>query len=328
MRRAVALALALTVVLVATGCTPQTVGVPADGRQLHARFPTVQNLVVGHAVQVADVQVGTVTGIELDGHEAVVTLTVDDTVPVPEGTRAAIRQTSLLGEDFVALALPDGDPAAMPAVVDGGELPTGAGPPDLETVVEQSLRLLAAVTTDDVDTLVDTSVEILDGREEEIRRLLRDLAAVTDQYADRRDDLAAVIDGLAETGEGLAGSSGEIATLIDDTDRATAVLARQRERMVAALTGLSRLADAARGSVLGATRDELEASLAELGPVVSELAGDTERVDQLITRVLEFVDRIRQVVRNDEIELYGLMTPGDGPVSGVDALRELLEPPS
>lgn len=328
MRRAVVLVLALVLAVVAAGCTPQTVRAPADGRQLRARFATVQNLVVGHAVQVADVEVGAVTAIELDGHEAVVTLAVDDSVHVPEGTRAVIRQTSLLGEDFVSLVLPDGDTTAMPAVADGDELPTGGGPPDLETVVEQSLRLLAAVTTDDVDTLVDTSVDILEGREQEIRDLLRDLAEVTDQYADRRDDLAAVIDGLAETGEGLAGGSDEIATLIDDTDRATAVLARQRERMVDALTGLSRLADAAQGSVLGATRDDLEAALDELGPVVSELAGDTERVDQLISRVLEFVDRIRQVVRNDEIELYGLMTPGDEPLSGVDALRDLLEPPS
>ena len=328
MRRAVPVALVLVLTVVATGCSPRTVGVPADARQLHARFATVQDLVVGHAVQVADVEVGTVTAIELDGHEAVVTLTVDDAVHVPEGTRATIRQTSLLGEDFVALALPDGDTAALPAVADGGELPTGGGPPDVETVVEQSLRLLAAVTTDDVDTLVDTSVEILDGREEEIRGLLRDLAEVTDQYADRREDLAAVIDGLAETGEGLAGGRDEIATLIEDTDRATAVLARQRARMVDALTSLSRLAEAARGSVLGATREDLEAAMDELGPVVSELAGDTQRVDQLISRVLAFVDRIRQVVRNDEIELYGLITPRDGPVSGADALRDLLEPPS
>lgn len=325
MRRFVPLVVLVALAVALAACSPQTVGAPADGRQLQARFDTVQNLVVGHDVRVADVKVGTVTGIELDGYEAVVSLQVERDVPVVRGTRAAIRQTSLLGEDFVALALPDGEVTDVPVLDDGSEVPTGPGPPDLEFVVERSLRLLAAVATDDVDTLVDTSVEVLDGREDRIRDLVREVADVTHQYADRRDQLGAVIDGLDEVGGQLAAGSDDVATLVDDVDRATTVLARQRERLVEGLTAVSRLAEAAEGSVLGDTRDELEAALDELAPVVSELAADTERVDVLITRVLEFVDRIREVVRDDEIELYGLMTSGDGPLQPPSVLQRLRE---
>ena len=241
---------------------------------------------------------------------------------------ASIGKTSLLGEHYVALTPPDGaDAATLPVLSSPAEVPTAAGPPELEEIVERSLRLVGAVATDDVDTVLRQTQEVLDGREEQLVGLVDDLARVTGHYAQRRDQLGAVIDGLARTGRGLADNAPATGELLDEVDDAVAVLARQRRRIVDGLAALRRLATAAEGSMLGDTRGEFEATLAELGPVVGELAADTDRVDALITQVLEFVDRIQDTVRDDEIELYGLMmviVPESS--SGDRAVLDLLEP--
>ena len=325
-RRAGGVAIAAVLALALAACSPRTIGVPADGQVVEARFDTVENLVVGHAVRLADVEVGRVTDVSLDGFRARVRMAVDADVRLVEGTVASIGKTSLLGEHYVALTAPAG-PADRRVLASPIELPTVPGPPELEEVVERSLTLVGAVATDDVDTILRRSQEVLDGREEELVGLVDDLARVTDHYARRRDQLGAVIDGLARTGDAFADNAPATGELVDEVDRAVAVLARQRNRVVDGLDSLRRLAAAAEGSMLGDTRDEFEATLAELGPVVGTLAADTDRVDELVTQVLDFVGRIQQTVRDDEIELYGLMTVIVPEASSGDrAVQDLLEP--
>ncbi len=327
-RRSGAVVALLVAVLALAACDPRTIGTPEDGQLVEARFATVQNLVVGHAVRLADVEVGRVTDLTLDGHRARVRMVLAPDVVLREGTVASIAKTSLLGEHYVALRPPPGvDPTELPALATPVELPTAPGPPELEEVVERSLALVGAIATDDVDTILERTQEVVDGREEQLVGLVDDLARVTDHYAERRDQLGAVIDGLARTGDGLADHAPAAGELVDEVDRAVAVLARQRERIVDGLASLRRLAAAAEGSMLGDTRDEFEATLAELGPVVGTLAADTDRVDRLITQVLDFVGRIQETVRDDEIELYGLMTMiVPEATSGDRALQELLGP--
>lgn len=307
-RVVVAIGTAVAVVLVLTACAPRTVGVPRDGQRFEAVFDTVQNLEVGHAVRVADVRVGMVTGITLDGYRARVRMTIAPDVRVLEDTVASIDTTSLLGEHYVALVPPEGADAASPRLTAPAELATTAGPPDLEQVVERSLALVQAVATDDADALLQAAEEVVGGREEQLVALVDELTVVTGHYADRREQLGSVIDGLAATGSDWAANTDAAGALLDDVDEATAVLARQRERIVEGLRSLRRLTDAAEGSMLDGTRAEFEATLAELGPVVATFAEDTERVDELITQVLEFVGRIQQTVRDDELELYGRFT--------------------
>lgn len=327
-RPATGTALLLVAVLALAACNPRLIGSPEQAQVVEARFDTVRNLVVGHAVRLADVEVGRVTDIALDGFEARVRMAVEPDVRLVEGTVASIGRTSLLGEHYVALTPPRGaDVADLPALATPAEVPTAAGPPELEDVVERSLALVGAIATDDVDTILQRTQEVVDGREDQIVALVDDLARVTDHYASRRDQLGRVIDGLARTGAGLADNAPAAGALVDDVDRAVAVLARQRDRIVDGLTSLRRLAAAAEGSMLGDTRAEFEATLAELGPVVATLAEDTDRVDELITQVLDFVARIQDTVRDDEIELYGLMTIIVPEASSGDrAVRDVLGP--
>ena len=101
-------AVGLTVALAAGGCSLRTAGSPKGDLGLTATFDDVHNLVVGHSVKLADVTIGTVTHVRLDGYRAEVTMSIEDGHPLPVGTTAVLAKTSLLGEQYIGIE-PGGD---------------------------------------------------------------------------------------------------------------------------------------------------------------------------------------------------------------------------
>ena len=75
-----------------------------------ADFADVLDLVPQAAVKVNDVTVGSVEKITLSGWNARVQMAIDRSVRLPANATAAIGQTSLLGEKFVALSAPADQP--------------------------------------------------------------------------------------------------------------------------------------------------------------------------------------------------------------------------
>ena len=77
---------------------------------VHALFPDVLDLVPQSTVKLNDVTIGKVTGVELENYQADVDMTLRKDVDLPDNIEAEIRQTSLLGEKFVSLQVPE-DPS-------------------------------------------------------------------------------------------------------------------------------------------------------------------------------------------------------------------------
>src|SRR5687768_14786731 len=95
------------VLFVLTGCEATT-----PSYTVTAEFADVLDLVPKAAVKVNDVTVGSVEEIRLSGFVAVVRMSLSQQVDLPDNATASIRQSSLLGEKFVALAAPAGQPRA------------------------------------------------------------------------------------------------------------------------------------------------------------------------------------------------------------------------
>lgn len=85
-------------------------GAAADGHAYHVtvEFRDVLDLVPQSAVKVNNVTVGAVEKVQLDGWHARVRLRVADSVKLPANAVAELRQTSMLGEKYVALSAPSG----------------------------------------------------------------------------------------------------------------------------------------------------------------------------------------------------------------------------
>ena len=118
----------------------------AKGYTLEVPLKEAGQLAEQSDVRISGVSVGKVTGIELgsgkDAGSAVATIELNNTyAPVPENTRAMLRQKTLLGETYVELTPGDRNDPNLP---DGGELPSAQVAPSVE--LDEILRTFNART--------------------------------------------------------------------------------------------------------------------------------------------------------------------------------------
>lgn len=88
---------------------------PSARYEVTARFSGIGDLKKNAPVKIAGVRVGDVVGVELDDYAALVHLSIDRGIELPEDTIASIKTSGLLGESYVGLSpgaseqnLPDG----------------------------------------------------------------------------------------------------------------------------------------------------------------------------------------------------------------------------
>ncbi|MGH9274570.1 MAG: MCE family protein [Acidimicrobiales bacterium] len=331
-------------VLGAAGCDPQTATSPTGDTNLLIEFPDAQDLVRGHTVQLANVRVGSVRAIDLirsessDDYAAQVEISIVNSVKIPLGTTAVLRRTSLLGEHFVDLVVPDGE--ATEFYEDGDRIEDAEVLDDFEDVALAASEVLGAVAGRDLTTIVDTAHTALAGRGKQLNALIADLGSVVGVIADQRTDLAATADGLAALGAALAPGSQRIGALIDDLAGTTTLLAEHRERIVTALEDLTGLATTMNDVVLEPHTERLTKLLADLDPVLQRVVDNRQLVDTLIVDLLRFTENLPAAIDDKGrlnafawLLLEGAMTATSAgpstsatPREATEAFMELLRP--
>jgi phospholipid/cholesterol/gamma-HCH transport system substrate-binding protein len=288
--------------LVAAGCSlPGQVDGPVT---LTATFSDVGDLVSGHSVQVADVRVGSVTGIELtEDYDAEVTMSVKDGLELPANSRAVLRTTSLLGEKFVEIRAPE-EGASDEVLTDGDVIEETDQAPELEFVAEEAVDVLAGVAANDLAAMIETGGIGFGGRAVELTRLIEDLATVSGALADQTGSILTIIDGLDRATATLAGGDQRIDTLLVNLSRTTEVLADNRELTLQTLRDLTRLAEAQNDIVFEPYRDDLERQIRQLDAVLALVAERRAEVGTLVDWLERFVRRVPQGIPEDFAQIY------------------------
>jgi len=310
MRRVFAL---LTVVSL-SGCTsggladvPLPGGAPR-GPSYHVvvEFADVLDLVPQSAVKVNDVTVGNVEDIWLAGWTASVRVRVSADVRLPDNATAAVRQTSLLGEKFVALAAPVGEPAR-------GELSNGDVIPLTRTrrtaEVEEVLAALGMVLSGgglgQLQTINRELGTALRGREDEAREALRQLDTFIAGLDAQKADIVRAIDALDRLSARLAAQRETVGAAVDALAPGLRTLAEQRGQLTAALDALGRLGTVGT-RVIAASRDDTEASIAALRPILDQLARAGDDLPKAMDFLLSFPfpPNITGAIVNDRVRLH------------------------
>lgn len=154
---------------------------------IRAQMPDVQNLQRNSRVRVNDVTVGNVTDIELQGWNALVTMTIDGDVDLPANATATLGQTSLLGSVHVELAPPAGI-APQGKLTNGSLIPlssAGAYPSTERTLAAVSL-LLNGGGLGQIQDITKTLSTAFSGREQDLRNLLNQLDTFVGYLNDQR----------------------------------------------------------------------------------------------------------------------------------------------
>ncbi len=291
---------------IAAGCSlPGQVEGPVE---LTATFGDVGDLVAGHSVQVADVRVGSITGIELtDDYQAEVTMRIKDDLRLPKDSAAILRTTSLLGEKFVELRPPEeGAPAPRgEELVDGDVITDTDQAPELEFVAQEAVEVLAGVVANDLAALVETGGIGFGGRAVELASLIDSLATVTGSLAAGTEDLVAIIDGLDRATTTLAEGDDRVDALLVNLARTTEVLADNRELTLQTLRDLTRLAGAQNNLVFEPYREDVERQIRQLDAVLALVAERRAEVGVLVDWLARFTERVPQGVPGDFALIYG-----------------------
>jgi len=237
----------LVAFMVAAGVTVGSLW-PEAGTSYAAIVEDASGFVPRNDVRLNDIIVGKVTAIDLEGLQARIDFEVDDDVELPAGTRVELRQTSLLGEYFVAL-VPEGDGRLAPGSVIPIERTRRAA--ELETIVSQAGTLSAQVNIDNVNRILTT--------------LDTGLAAGPDAVGD-------LFESMAGTATSLASLRGDINATVDSIDGLAARLAPETGTF---RTAISRFADGA--EALASSDDGLDELLTELNRATGTLASLLER---------------------------------------------------
>ena len=292
-RTGVAVAL-LAVALVASGCgwrglnsvaLPGVEGVGPGSYTIQAQMPDVDNVEQNSRVRVGDVNVGTVTGIERQGWNALVTMALDGDVVLPANATAKVGQTSLLGSQHIELA-PPADAPAEGRLKEGSLIPlasAGAFPTTEQALSAVALLLNGGGLGNVQDVTAALSIAFT-GREQDLRSLIEQLDIAVGHLDDQKDD-------IIDTAQSLDNLVGQIADQKPVVDRALetipdalAVLRDQRDSLSEALVQLGRFSAVAADSV-NQTKEALVQELRDLGPVLQSLAD----AGPALTRSLSFL---------------------------------------
>ncbi len=278
-----------------------------------AHFVDVLDLVPQAAVKVNDVAVGRVESVDLggpDGWTALVVLAVNGDVALPADALASVRQSSLLGEKFVELAVP---PRSA-----GGRLGDGAVIPvdrtNRHTEVEEVFGALSLLLNGGgIGQLQTISRELsaaMTGNEERLRSFLHGVDELVTNLDAHRGDITAALDGLNHLATTLAARSQQVSDVLTGLTPGLRVLAEQRTALVDMLRALDQLSSIAVDTVRR-SRDDLVADLTALAPILHRLA----EAGQALPRALEilptfpFTDAVLDAVRGDYLNVFAEVAP-------------------
>ncbi len=278
-----------------------------------AQFTNALNLVPQSAVKVNDVSVGRVVKIFLPpgGWKAEVTMEINGSVKLPANAIAELTQSSLLGEEYVALAPPPG--AVAGSLQHSGRLHNGALIPVYRTTsdvtVEEVLGALSLLLNgggiSQIHTITTELNAALDGHVAQVHQLLHRLAELTANLSSHRGDIVTALAGINRLAATLARRNGQITFVLGNLRPGLRVLAEQRSQLVALLDALHQLSDQAVKTIDASKRDVV-ADLRLLKPTLEQLAaaGNTLPLALQVLLTFPFTDQVLGDIKGDYLNAY------------------------
>ncbi|WP_051342254.1 MCE family protein [Pseudonocardia spinosispora] len=273
--------------------------------RIHMR--DVTNLVPNSPVRVADVNVGHVASVELDGWAALVTVKLNPNVVLPENAVAKTGQTSLLGAKHLELG-PPVDAVPVGRLHDGSVIGAASSGnyPETEDVIAAVAALLNGGGLEQVRTITVELNRALGGRETDVRAALRNLANFTQGLDKQKADIVAAIEGLNRLSAQVDAQRPVLENALDAIPPALDVLNDQREQLTHTLDTLSRFGDTA-NRVIDRSKGDLVGNLADLEPSLRELANSGDSLAKslrLIPTVIFPTQTVKRIFKGDYLNLF------------------------
>ena len=216
----------LTALVTLCGCSfdPSDHALPGSGvrgptYRLNLEFESLLSLPAGADVRSEGISVGTLRAIDLEPHSAVARIDIRESVVVPAGTRAELRQNTVLGDIYIAL-LPPKDGSGAP-LQDGDTIPlrdTDPGP-QIEDMLE---RIAMFVNGGSLTRLQDSLARLNDVLPEDTEETRELSAVVSDDLSDAAanlDQIDRIVVATEDLSQRLDAARDDVGFLFSDTAR-------------------------------------------------------------------------------------------------------------
>ena len=291
------------VVIVATAMWMRRPG-PAPHR-FSAVLTNAAELVPQNAVRLNDVQVGKVESIGLEGLHAKIDFTVAHDVKLPADTRVEVRQTSLLGEMYLALV-----PAGEGKLEDGTSVPLERTRrvAELEQVVALGSHLVDQVTVDNLNRAIGAFDRASEGDPNKVGRFIDAMAGASSAFNRHRDALAATIEKVEQLAGSLAPHTAELAASIDRFADGMRALDAHRDKLGAFTTGLRQLSESA-AEMLTANEAKLSQASTESRKLMGEIITNLNDFEKGLQALPDFTNGWRCAVAGHYIQFLAGVYP-------------------
>jgi phospholipid/cholesterol/gamma-HCH transport system substrate-binding protein len=306
----------------------------SDRRTVVAEFADIGDLVTRANVQQSDAVVGTVQGIELLERQgswvAEVTLRVDPETRVPQGTRAVVRSTSLLGEKYVDLIAPKGSTA--PDMGSDARIPVSdsAKAPELEALFSQLGAILQTSALEDLAAITTASAMILEGQESNVGRVLDQTAKLIASLARQKDALASALDDLASASRTLDDRRSTLDRALDVSDDALGIVASQQTQLEDLVVALDKLG-APMARLTKAHKADINEQVEILNEVVPKVFEVRNTLADAVSKLPAFTKLFAEAIPGDHVQLdvyieaLPLGTPTSAPMTARSISAFLME---
>ena len=166
------------------------------GTHVHALFKNVQELKVGDKVKLAGVPIGQVEKISLASNQVMVTMKLDRDADVRTDSKATIKFTGLMGENFVSVNFGSAQGAK---VVDDAHLLTAEQPDlsalmaKLDDVASGVQNLTRSFTGDKIDNLLGPFTDFLKENSPRLTAILGNMQTISSQIAEGKGTVGKLI---------------------------------------------------------------------------------------------------------------------------------------
>ncbi|WP_445163688.1 MCE family protein [Mycobacterium sp. Dal123C01] len=274
----------LMALVIAVGLQPQRLLSLATAVRYQALFSQAGGLDAGADVTVSGIKVGTVSGVSLQGGDALVTFSVDANVLLGSATTAHIETGSLLGQRVLDMesagsgrlrpldvipAIRTSSPYSLTEVV--GDLTTNVAETDTASLNE-SLETLSKT----IDQIAPQLGPTFDG----LTRLSRTLNSRNETLSDLLKNASRVTGTLSERSQ-------QVNALILNANDLLAVLVHRRDAIVDLLANTSEVAKQLTGLVHD-NQQKLAPTLARLNSVTAVLEKNRDNIAKALPRLAKY----------------------------------------
>lgn len=306
------------------GCSAYDLPLPGgagggdDSYTVTAEFADVLDLVPQSSVKVNQVTVGSVEDIQVTGWTATVRMRLPRSVVLPDNATAELKQTSLLGEKYVALAAPT-DVAPEGRLGEGDRIPLSrtSRNPEVEEVLGAMSLLLNGGGVAQLKTIETELNNAMRGRTGDIRDLVTQLNTFVGGLDTQKGEIVRAIDSIDRLSKTLADNQSKIAAALDELPQGLKILADQRQQLTAMLTALANLGEVGTRVIRGSKAD-LEANLRAISPILRQLnkAGDDLPKSYQLLLTYPFPNNAQNTIKGDYTNLWATLDTNLDTIAG------------